>query len=519
MHKKQFMYISVAYFLAHVLLLLVNGIWWDDWFLVYLNKNVLWEYGLMMGRPSAACIWMFARVLRSINIYQGCLVFILYYISTICLYFSLCKIDFLEEKDAFCIAILFGTLYINDARVLMACLPYAVSNTAFFAAYYLFLRWQESGFSGVRILYRAILLLLFIIAFTTNSFLVFYAIFLLYLLYIIYKQHNIFNIGKYADFFLLPIAFYVLKHRLFPTYEHLLNYNKVTMLRVEQAFKTLLPSVYNSSVYQIVELLKGNIVLVMLLVMICLLFCVSNVSNKINVETKSNVKTTRYIIYNIIFGLFLIVLAVFPYRVVVPLESLKGMEFLSRHLMLVALGLSWVIYFVILLVVRNKRVGIFIILLFVVLNIVQWNKTYFAFQLDWYKQKLLIAMMREEPDIKNNQTFAFNDMDQNINVKHNTYRFYAFAGMFKEIFKEEKRFCALVNEISRMPKEKHRFDKYFLLGQYTGDCSKIDRYIIFKCNLNAKDTFKLRYYDFVGSDKLRSMLKEKGSLKVLRYIE
>ena len=62
------------------------------------------------------------------------------------------------------------------------------------------------------------------------------------------------------------------------------------------------------------------------------------------------------------------------------------------------------------------------------------------------------------------------------------------------------------------------FNKDYLLGDYTGDYTKIDGTIYFESDLTMKDIPALRFYDFVQSTRFETSLREKNSIRVVKHV-
>lgn len=496
------------------MLLFLNGVWWDDWIIYYADCDFI-ELGYMTGRPSLGFIIIFINSLPNPEVFLHILVFLLYYISTLLLYLILIKVDFLDDNASLFITILFATMYVNEARVLFICLPYAVSNMIFFFAFYLFMLWKDSITNKQKkFIGRIIILILFYISFDTNSFLVFYSTLFIYILY---REKNILNYIRYFDFILLPIIFFAIKHQFWTPYGYYINYNKLTLAGIKLAISQLHQGAWYAYTYPIsrsTTYYSGLILLSILIILIIVdKFFLKN--KNINIITEKN----NFELENILLGILFLIIAIFPYFVIFSIQFLKGLNynlFNTRHLLLTPLGISWITYFLLRYIFNNKKILNITLLIIVLLYTIQWNKTYLVYEMYWYKQVALSYLFKNEEFIMENDTFAFIDVDE---TTHNSsiYIFYALNGILKKTFNDEKRLMFKIEDFDRIQGYSKYFNKDYLLGDYTGDYSKIDGTIYFESNLTLKDIPILRYYDFVKSTRFETLLYEKNSIRIEKH--
>lgn len=512
--KKHLLYITIAYFMAHVLLLFVNGIWWDDWIMYDANRDFI-HWGYMMGRPSFGYVTMFIRSLPHPEAFLHILVFLLYYISTISLYFTLMKMDFLDNDAPLFITVLFATTYVNEARVLFACFPYAISNMIFFFAFYLFVLWKDSATKSlIRLAGRITILLLFFASFSTNSFLVFYSILLIYILY---KEKDIKCYIKYFDFVVLPFAFFAIKQYYWPTFGYYINYNTITFEGINLAIRQLPQGIWHAYIYSIIGSINFNSELYVLFFLIILVIIDRLLLKKDVLLSNRNIKNG---IRNLLLGIFFLMIAIFPYLILFSVRILKGLNFNSfdtRHLLLAPLGVAWITYFMFRCIFHNKKILVTALLVIISLNVIYWNKAYLMYELYWYKQCALTYLFKNEQFIKDNDTFAFIDLDK---TTHNSsiYAFYSLAGILKQAYGDERRLMFRIEDYEVIQGYGCYFNKDYLLGDYTGDHIKIDGTIYFESDLTLKDIPALRYYDFIQSDSFETSLQQKSRIKLIKPI-
>jgi len=74
-----------------------------------------------------------------------------------------------------------------------------------------------------------------------------------------------------------------------------------------------------------------------------------------------------------------------------------------------------------------------------------------------------------------------------------------------------------IGEENRMQIIKPCFNKDYLLGDYTGDYTRIDAKIIFESDLTLLDVPILRYYDFLRSNRFETFLRQKNRIFIVKH--
>ena len=496
------------------MLIFVNGIWWDDWILYDAGCDLV-LLGSMGGCPLGGYVNTFITKLPHPEVFVHILIFMLYYFSTVFLYCILKKIDFLDDDASLFIAILYATTCVNEARITFVCFNYALSNMLFFLTFYLFILWKEFATNSLlNLAGRIVILLLFFVSFVTNSLLVFYCILFMY---IYYKEKNWTCYKKYIDFLVLPFVFFTIKHYYWPTFGYYINYNKITFEGIKLAIRQLPQGFWYVYIYPILESIPSHFELYILLILATLI-----VIDRLLLKNKNilSINNRNFEIKNILLGVFFITIAIFPYLVLFSAYFLKGLNFNSfntRHLLLTPLGISWITYFLFRYVFHNRKILIIALLIVVSLNTIQWNKVYLTYELYWYKHLALARLFRNNEFIKDNDTFAFIDIDKTA-YDSTLYPFYSLAGISKRAFGDEKRLMFKINDYERIQGYGCYFNKDYLLGDYNGDFTKIDGTIVYESYMTLKDIPVLRYYDFVQSNRFETLLQGKNSIKVFEHI-
>lgn len=185
-HKKALLILTGIYTASQILLCLISGIWWDDWFIFTHNADEIIEHCNYFGYPWEAINFLTLTLLPA-GTYR-IVVFIVYLITGLVFYEIMRNIDVFSYNDAFWIAAIAMTAPINDSRVFIVCYGYGLSLCLFMTAFYLIVKKQNRTGVSKTIMMIVSLLLLALSYLRTESLLVFTGLIWLYLLYISIKN-------------------------------------------------------------------------------------------------------------------------------------------------------------------------------------------------------------------------------------------------------------------------------------------------------------------------------------------
>lgn len=157
------MLILLGYLIAHGgVFILMPAIYWDDWVLYNQETSEILSRFEMAGAAFGIYghVHAFMQLLGPAG--YKLLTFFMFFGSIILCYKILLRQEWISQKSCYLIALLFAVLPFNFARIMEISLPYSLSNFLFFSGWYLLFR------------SKIIAILLFILAFSVPSFLVFY---------------------------------------------------------------------------------------------------------------------------------------------------------------------------------------------------------------------------------------------------------------------------------------------------------------------------------------------------------
>lgn len=440
-NQKQYLPLIFVYTFSFLFILINPGIFWDDWILYNIDSIDVTE----MFKQSGS-IWgsIFHNSLLSTSapiIFYRLISFFSFLLSAIFLDKILKTIKEIYNVDRLYVVILFAIFPVNAARIALIDVPYALFHLLFFLAFYLLKKYLFNN----KIIFRISSLILFFLSFATQSLLFFYLIVLAYLFYT--QKFRFVNISKFVinnlDFIILPILFKVIKQTFFHPYGLYEGYNLLTLSKIISAISNTF-SAFNISFWQVVtNTISINYLIITLFISI---FVIKLFYPVIKLKKVGN---NKYDLIMLLLGIIFLYLGTFPYYAVGAIAS--NQDWLSRHQLLVPLGASFLVYYGIKLILLSMKINkslfhhffyIFIISLFVITNM----NTYFDYIKDWYKQEAIINNFKHNEIIQNYTTFLINDKTDFLNANQRKYRFYEYAGMFKYIYGEEKRFAVNKDE-------------------------------------------------------------------------
>lgn len=518
--KSNLFYIVLFYLLSFSLILLNGGIFWDDWLYYDKDYEVIKEAFNISGSLYFAPLHKLLLVKNGVYIYR-ILIFIFFYLSTFFLYKILDSIKEINDYDRFYILVFFAIFPVNFMRISIINFPYALCYFLFFAGWWLLVKYLYLK----KTIYRILSLCLFFLSFTTNSFLMFFIVPFYYLnvkefSYKIDYSNIISIIKKYADFLLLPFLFYFLKNVFFATTDLYQTYNKInlsikntTLINVDLGF------LYSFTFPVKIALIEPLLYKTGLQVLIFFLFLV--IFFIIHIKFRSQRKEYKYEKYGFLIGFFILLTALLPYLLVGRMPYFEGVD--NRHQLLVPLGASLLLYYLVSLICRLLRFKLLlkniIFSLLITAFIVNNFFTCLEFQQDWFKQLSFIENVKKNETIRTNSTFYFVDNTMKYNAINRDNRFYEYNGKMKMAFGDDTRFgveSGFGPEIFKSKNEALKFRKYrqFNMSGYNPSGDDYDVYIEYgNFKLNTVSTLKLLFWQYTNRDKFEKCIPAVISLK------
>lgn len=444
--------IVFLYVMAHGLLLLNKGYYWDDWTFYHIRAADAMREFVDNGNRWFGYYLDFLFTAEPF-VSPKLLTFLAYLLAAVFLHRTLLTVTEMSRPSRFFVVVFFALFPVNFARVqVVPCAAYAASYCLFFLGLFLVARFEDSHKLWSRLLAHAS----FLASFFTNSLLVLYALVILYLVY--RSQRDLAResrsrslrslLVKRLDFLLSPVFFWSLKRAFFmargPFYEG--HYNVISTkevllapLRVLQAFLT-----------SFIDPIDASAVTLPAALLVVLGFALYA---WFGAEREADDETHSHDLALLLLGILAFALAVFPYVVVGKLPTTADWD--SRHQILVPLGASLIVYYGGRLACRTLKLGKpvtrYLFSLIAVAFIARNVEVGVSYQEDWFKQMAMVENIRKQPTLRAHTTFVFEDHVEKWNALDRKYRFYEYTGLLKYALGDE-RHCGFPNSEAKLVK-------------------------------------------------------------------
>ena len=426
----------VVYALAWALLLVNRGLYWDDYVLAGQPPGELVRMFTELGLPwgSIAYIAIFATP------FPGWLAHVLafgaYLAATLLFHAILRRAPGLTPTDALVGGLVFAVLPVNVARIAVIDLMYGLSLLAFLAATWLLLEHIERP----RRWKRVASLVLFVASFYTASLLVLYAVPILLGFWILRRAGRgdlPGVVGRYADFLLLPVGYWIVKALAFRSSGPYEGYNAISaagLTDVPRRFVSVPWQVVGEPLARAIDV-AGPIGIVAGVVAAAWLVWRGR---GLGAATESvGAGGSAFQVPGVVLGIAgvaILALGVFPYLAVGRVPAIW--DWSSRHQLLVPIGVAVIAAAVARgvggLGAAGRRVGLVVVGLGLGISVVADVRTLLDYQLDWFKQEALVDAVRATPEAAAAHHVRIDDRATALNALRRTYRFYEYGALFEE---------------------------------------------------------------------------------------
>ena len=414
-------WITIVYVLAQGLLLIVSGLWWDDWVVESMDWGDRIAHAIRQGVPLRAYINASLRFLPDDT--GKILVFIYFYIGSLLAYTIMKKIDAFSSEAAFWITLLYITIPINDARILWCCYDYAVALFLFWISFWLVTLWQGGGKTGKKsVALRVLSLVILVFSYYTDSIMFMTLVILLYLYYEKLRKEwkwgetraNIMVCFKtvlhYMDFLLVPVVYYFVKNIFFPSdgISRYLDWQAVPGLipfTPIYAWETMIDLLLN----YIFALLNHTVLIMLAVTVICYLLVSYMCWHKKTIKIETDVLLRDAVIMFLV-GIFCFFVGFFPYAIFYK-GAFETTGTTGRLSLLLGIGVAMIFYYLADIVFR-REIRKMMLVLCIVLGVCHFNLMYLDWQASYYQELRFQAEIAENQNILNNDTFLYLDYYQ-----------------------------------------------------------------------------------------------------------
>lgn len=444
----RFLFVAIiCYAISFGLNIFNDGIYWDDWPTYFNTKAQVLNSGREIGIAWASHLAYFFR--QNDIIFLRLTTFACFLIPIVCIYKIGESIPEIDSQTRFLTTLFFGILPFNHARIVLSTVHYSVCYLMFFLAFWILSRYLKEK----KLFLRVIALGLFFFSFFTNSFLVFFTLVVMYIAYVEGLKEllplSLRQIGRtlsYADFICLPFLFFMLRNIYWTPHGAYAAYNQISLANLLNTPALVSATVLGSFGNLIIRPLPFSHPGIFLAVFTGLWLTV--------IRIKDPVPTVQSFSRNLLFfagGIFTLFLGCMAYYAVGLNPSLT--DWSSRHQLLMSLGTSIGLAYGLKTIfdLINPPAAIqsglwaFLATFCILYNV----EIALSFHKDWMKQEAIMQYFVQSETIRQNSTFLVEDHTFFLNANRREYRDYEYAGMFKKVFGDEKRFATSIERFDQ----------------------------------------------------------------------
>lgn len=441
---------------GHGLLLLNDGIYWDDWVWFDLRNNAYHSDRVFAASEEMGSLPYEKYFGRLFSIFPSKVIaskfFVFLAIVAVGLaLFRICRASgYFDRRESLLIAVIAIVYPANKTQVVMSTAFYQIYLAVFLAACQIALENVIIPRSRARfVVLRVSSIVLFFVSFSMTSLIVFFFCFMLFLLYRSYTQlpaGDSFikkvrrSLSGNIDYLLAPIAFWLVKSTLFHPYGYYEGYRQLqaSPQTILQAMKELIAVGTYGQFEFVIDLVKSRVFPWMTIPSyVYLLFAIVTIFGYGLVIRKAAI--TRQNVFHLLgplaFALMLVAAAILPYAVIGHSSSYFGMD--TRNLIL--LGIPMAMVLVASLRVSNRAsdghlstAGASLLVLPIVGFILVLTQSYLHWELRWMKDLSVMRQLGQSDSARGVSVFRIDDRFY-TRIGDESYQFYEWSGMFYHI--------------------------------------------------------------------------------------
>jgi hypothetical protein len=497
------------YAIAHGMMILTNGVFWDDWHHIF-NTSEMWiSHYMYKGQPLYVLLNKLGRSAAESQYFTRFLSFVFMGAHSILFYLILRKTEVMRKLDAFFAAALLAVFPQYFSRMCLIIFPYTTTLVLFTLSSYLLI----SGFHCKSVLHRLFVLALFFLTFTLGSMIWFYIVPYCYL-YLASKKRpwqslraSFTFLAEHLDFTLLPFFYYFLAQNFFPPHGFYPEYNKIHT----EDFRHIPRLLWTSFNVGLTNVVRESLRIKYWTIVVFLVL--SSIIHNFYIGWSWNFSQMKQSAMGFACSVFLIGFAVFPYA-----AAGKSIEYYyvgDRNSLLALFGCALTLYYLFALLFSLARSDIFrsvaislCLACFMTTNLT----TYHGFLRAAIKQDSMIAWFHDLPELRDGRTFRFRDFTTHYVAKYTPYEQSQLTGLLRVVFKKPER-CAAQNpdECSTLTDPHFRWRTDYCMVDYKPEK---DKYLVTMAygpeRLSIWNTFRMTFLKIITpqiySDKIKNVL-------------
>jgi len=530
---------------CHGLLLMNDGIYWDDWLSIGYLKNGDWqslsEQTSEMGLP---LLGYFQWTLKLLNIYTHykIIAFLLIYISSVLIYKTSLNLRILTATESFLIAVIFIAFPAYQVTVLFCTLNYLFCLSLFYLAAYIYVESLGKKSLGLIRMLRVGAATIFFISFNLNSLLVYFYAFLM-LMFFSQKSRDggtwIKNLSSFIranwPIIILPIAYWVIRSIFTPPHGLYANYHRLDV-SAWQIFSLSISfirvSVFGQFFSAARDLGDHVTVWLVLLIGVCVAYGYLIRNQRVKNRVRENWFNDKHAISAFGFGLIALICAIFPYAAVGLSPESAG--FGTRHNVLISLPVAILIISVFRIYSQSygqlnlssqigfKRNQLLIISSVVLSFALSCNHYYISWEARAIKDRAFMHVLQSNPKLGDYATYWIDDRFQAGPALE--YSYYEYSSMFKEVWGGESRIGVPISYLDTHPdglsSKNFNLIHRYNLRDYSENGKEVILIISPKIDLSefrlVKNYYANRISSLFGVDKSSEFLGQVLSVEAIR---
>lgn len=507
--------LTIIYAAAHWFLLVASGRWWDDWVHFGQTNDSLKEQAFELGRPDIYLLIRFAKSLPECG--YRIIVFFLFLLGVLFLY-GICR-RWLEltPSHSLCISVIYAVVPVDDARMTLSTFSYSVGFFFFMlGSYYMSCKLKDDRMTlSERLLGWTI----FLLSFTYNAAICLYSI---VIIMVLTEKKELRKIARYIDYFLLPIAFYLVKTVLFPVHGAYDDYNTVNGGKIIFAIRNILPADLKllrnvfANWFGIRMVLPAALMLSAVITAVAF-FCKKRTDNSsvkddaVAVEEEDR----KRLLEMLAVGIIVLSAGLFPFVLVRQSDVINTTGVGGRDALAASIGIAIVIGSLI-ATFLSRNLQRFAMTVLVICGICFFNVQYISYQQDYYGQLGFQHQLSEHTELSD-----FTNMVYINNGKRGiaTERFYSLNANAEIVYKDQNRLIIARPREMSLLKDKDGLeraidsDRYHMSGYVTGH-DMIDAAMLFSQDLRLREVLLVKSYELTGNSRFEKMINNRSSMKI-----
>jgi len=454
-----FIIIFLTVLFTHGLLLINDGIYWDDFVWYDLRSNTyhwnrIFEAGSEMGTffYERYFSYLFTIIFPTPVLANRFYVFTCILVSGFLIYLLCAKSGFFNSTESLLVGLIFVTYPAFKTQVSLSTTFYQIYFALFILAVYIQVNIAlPRKVNVLYVLARLFTLIFFFLSYSLNSLLVVFYVFVLYLFLKTwdkkvrqFHRHLLWFVLRYFDLLILPLLYWWIKKTFYSTHGFYATYNqfKLTIPIILNAFDNFVANGIVSQFGIAFDFLGKRLFLweslpaffyILIPILLTAWVFWKFPTGMFQKETGS------HLLFPILFGLVLLLAAMLPYIVTGNFPGVYGWR--TRNALLIGFPIAILIVSLLRLIFRTpashlSRLGAGFAMFFVLAFSLVLIQSYLQWQIRWIKDQSVMYQLSRIENIQQVSVFQIKNLFTTLDQEK--YQFYEWTGLFYDKFGTQK---------------------------------------------------------------------------------